>query len=101
MNRIEFSHSINNITENDIIDKFEEIMTLYDITHTYEIISISMTNNDFNDIASFKIQFIDKDDISTMIEMINGISLTMYGTVLKLESFLVDDITVLVTIKRH
>lgn len=80
MDRIEFSQSIDNATAEDIINRFEEIMALYDIIHNYEIIKISKNQDD---IASFTIE-LEQDDISRIISALSNLSLVIYNTPLQI-----------------
>lgn len=80
MDRIEFSQSIDNASADDIINRFEEIMALYNIIHNYEITKISKTQDD---IASFTIE-LEQDDISKIISTLSNLSIVIYNTPLQI-----------------
>lgn len=96
MDRIEFSQSIDNVTTDDIISRFEEIMALYNIMHTYRIIKISKTQED---IASFSIQF-DQDDVSKISTTLNNLSIIIYNTLLKIKCNIINDNLMYISLQR-
>lgn len=78
MNVETFMHSIENITSDDIINKFEDLMTLYSLYNGvcgYDNVYISRTSSE---LASFNIKFETEEQASKLHEECNGLPMTIY-----------------------
>lgn len=76
MDRINFSDSIENINDSDIISRFDEFMLLYDIVGNYENIRISTSSDD--EIASFDVTFTTAESTDKLISECHGIYIRLY-----------------------
>lgn len=72
IDRIEFSNSIENLGEDDIISLFNPVMTLYGLIGTYENIKVSKDLS--SEVASFDITFEADDNGVTdkLVSQCNG-----------------------------
>lgn len=76
MDRIEFSNSIDNISSEDIIKSFDNIMTLYNIVGSYDNIKISKKPGE---LASFNITFEDEESVKNIIAICDGMKIDIYN----------------------
>ena len=78
MNVETFMRSIENVTSDDIINEFENIMTLYSLCNGvcgYDNIFISKTSSE---LASFNIKFETEEQATKLHEECNGLPMTIY-----------------------
>lgn len=90
MDRINFSNSINNLCELDIIEIFDSIMTLYNIIENYENIDISKTPSD---VASFNVTFSQDANIHNVLQM-NGCTISIYDSIISIQCNELDNNTI-------
>lgn len=85
MDRIEFVKSIDNMVAEDIFNKFDELMALYNLIGEYNNIKIKQTSSD---VASFSIDFNDEDSANTFVNRINNSVLPIYEILLSIQCIL-------------
>lgn len=86
MDRVEFACSIHNLTSDDIMYRFDELMTLYNVLDHRTGYTITNTSTD---ITSFSIDFVDCKSADAFNKVIENTTFPIYNHVFLIQTKLI------------